>query len=56
MADPPVDFAALARSFGIEAWGPVEEPGDLRPALQRAVRYVRAERKAALLDVVMQPR
>ena len=56
MADPPVDFAGLARSFGIEAWGPVEEPGDLKPVLERAVRYVTQERKAALVDVVMQPR
>ncbi len=56
MTDPPVDFAGLARNFGLEAWGPVEEPGDLRPALERAVRYVTRERKAALVDVVMQPR
>ena len=56
MADPPVDFAGLARSFGIEAWGPVEEPGDLKPVLERAVRYVTQEREAALVDVVMQPR
>ena len=56
MADPPVDFAGMARSFGIEAWGPVEEPGDLKPALERAVRYVTRERKPALVDVVMQPR
>ncbi len=56
MADPPVDFAGMARSFGIEAWGPVEEPGDLRPALERAVRHVTRERRAALVDVVMQSR
>ncbi len=56
MADPAVDFAGLARSFGIEAWGPVEEPGDLRPALERAVRHVTRERKPALVDAVMQSR
>jgi thiamine pyrophosphate-dependent acetolactate synthase large subunit-like protein len=56
MVDPPVDFAALARSFGIEAWGPVDEPRDLKPALERAVRHVLRERKPALVDVVMQPR
>lgn len=56
MVDPPVDFAGLARSFGIEAWGPVEDPGDLRPALDRAVRYVTRERKPALVDVITQPR
>lgn len=56
MADPPVDFAGMARTYGLEAWGPVEEPRDLKPALERAVRYVTRERKAALVDVVMQPR
>ncbi|MGH2453066.1 MAG: thiamine pyrophosphate-binding protein [bacterium] len=56
MADPAVEFAAMARSFGIEAWGAVEEPTDLRPALERAVRYVTRERKPALVDVVMQSR
>ncbi|MGQ0571617.1 MAG: thiamine pyrophosphate-binding protein [Armatimonadota bacterium] len=56
MADPPVDFAGMARTYGLEAWGPVEEPGDLKPVLERAVRYVTRERKAALVDVVMQPR
>lgn len=56
MKDPPVDFAGLARSFGVEAWGPVEEPGDLKPALERAVRHVLRERRPALVDVVMQNR
>lgn len=55
MVDPPVDFAGMARSFGIEAWGPVEEPGELKPLLERAVRYVLREKKAALVDVVTQP-
>jgi thiamine pyrophosphate-dependent acetolactate synthase large subunit-like protein len=56
MVDPPVDFAALAKGFGIEAWGPIEAPSDLKPALERAVRYVLKERKAALVDVVTQAR
>jgi acetolactate synthase-1/2/3 large subunit len=54
--DPPVDFAALARSFGIEAWGPVEHPAELRPALERAARTVLTERRPALVDVVTQVR
>ncbi|MDR7481112.1 MAG: thiamine pyrophosphate-binding protein [Armatimonadota bacterium] len=56
MKDPPVDFAALARSFGIEAWGPVEDPGQLRATLARAARVVARERRPALVDVVMQNR
>ncbi len=54
MDDPPIDFAAMARSFGLEAWGPVEDPADLKPAIERAVRYVLKERKAALVDVITQ--
>ena len=56
LQDPPVDFAGLARSFGLYAEGPVEEPRDLRPALERAVRHVRQAREPALVDIVTQPR
>jgi thiamine pyrophosphate-dependent acetolactate synthase large subunit-like protein len=56
MVDPPVDFAGLARSFGLEAWGPVEDPARLKPALEQAVRHVTRERKPALVDIVTQPR
>ncbi len=56
MDNPPVDFAGMARSFGIEAWGPIQHPTDLRHALERAVRYVTRERRAALIDVITQPR
>jgi len=54
MDNPPVDFASMAKSFGIEAWGPIEEPGEIRPALERAMRYVLKERKPALVDVITQ--
>ena len=54
--DPPVDFASLARSFGLYGEGPIEAPNDLRPALERAVRYVKDRKQAALVDVHTQPR
>lgn len=54
MDNPAVDFAGMARSFGIEAWGPIEDPASIRPALERAVRYVLKERKPALVDVFTQ--
>ncbi len=54
MDNPAVDFASMAKSFGIEAWGPIEDPADIRPALERAVRCVLKERKAALVDVFTQ--
>jgi thiamine pyrophosphate-dependent acetolactate synthase large subunit-like protein len=51
-----VDFAALARSFGVHGEGPIEDPADLRPALERAVRVVKRERRPALVDVITQSR
>ncbi|MGQ0550988.1 MAG: thiamine pyrophosphate-binding protein [Armatimonadota bacterium] len=56
IVDPPVDFAGLARSFGVHGEGPVEDPADLRPALERAVRYVKKERRPALVDVITESR
>ncbi len=44
----------MARWFGLEAWGPIEDPAEIRPALERAVRDVLKDRKAALVDVVTQ--
>lgn len=38
IADPEVDLAALARSYGCWAEGPVGEPDELAPALGRALK------------------
>jgi acetolactate synthase-1/2/3 large subunit len=38
IADPAVDIATLARSYGCWAAGPVEDPDDLGPVLRRALR------------------
>jgi acetolactate synthase I/II/III large subunit len=54
--EPPVDFAMVARGFGIYAEGPVEDARALRPALERALKVVAEEGRAALVDVVAQPR
>jgi thiamine pyrophosphate-dependent acetolactate synthase large subunit-like protein len=54
--DPAPDFAKIAQGFGIYAEGPVEDPAMLPPALKRALRVVRDERRPALIDVVIQPR
>jgi thiamine pyrophosphate-dependent acetolactate synthase large subunit-like protein len=54
MEKPPVDFANLARSFGIFGEGPVTEPDKIRPALERALRVVKDEGRPALVDVYIQ--
>jgi thiamine pyrophosphate-dependent acetolactate synthase large subunit-like protein len=42
IADPQVDIAGLARSYGCEAEGPVEDPDDLAAALARGVEAARS--------------
>jgi thiamine pyrophosphate-dependent acetolactate synthase large subunit-like protein len=49
---PPVDFAGLARAFGMHGEGPIVSPEELEPALARALTVVREERRPALVDVV----
>ena len=55
LTDPNIDYAKLARSLGVYAEGPVTDPADLGPALQRALAVVRRG-EPALVDVVTQVR
>ncbi len=49
--DPAPDFAALARSFGWQAEGPIEDPAQVGAALRRAVAVVK-QGQPALVDTV----
>jgi acetolactate synthase-1/2/3 large subunit len=53
--DPHVDYAAVARGFGVYGEGPIEDPNDLGPALKRAIAIVKRG-EPALIDVVTDPR
>ena len=53
--NPNVDFAKLAQGLGVYAEGPIANPRDLGPALQRALAVVK-KGEPALVDVVTQPR
>lgn len=55
LQDPPIDYAAMARSMGMWAEGPISNPADLGPALARAMAVVKSG-KPALVDVLTQPR
>ena len=55
LLDPNIDFAKLAQSMGWYAEGPINDPKDLAPALQKAVAAVKRG-QPALLDTVTQPR
>jgi acetolactate synthase-1/2/3 large subunit len=50
--EPPPDFAAIARGFGVWGEGPIDDPTALGPALARALRIVKEERRPAVLDVL----
>jgi benzoylformate decarboxylase/acetolactate synthase-1/2/3 large subunit len=52
IGDPAVDFATLARSFGVHGEGPFDSVEDLGPALDRALKVVVEERRPALVDAV----
>lgn len=53
--NPAIDFAKLAQSQGVWAEGPLSDPNQLAPALQRAIKVVKGG-APALIDVVCQPR
>ena len=54
--DPEVDYAKMAQSFGVSAEGPVRNPADLRPALERGLKYVKEKQLPYLVDVIAEPR
>jgi len=53
--DPNVDYATVARGFGVHGEGPITDPKDLGPALKRAIAVVKSG-QPALVDVVTDPR
>ena len=55
LTDPNIDFATVARGFGVHGEGPIADPKDLAPALTRAVAAVKAG-QTAVVDVVTDPR
>jgi hypothetical protein len=52
---PATDFATLAKSFELYGDGPIVDPEEIRPALERGLKVVR-QGKLALIDTVTQPR
>ena len=53
--DPLIDYAAMAKSMGVWSSGPIEDPGELGPALTKALDVV-DQGEPALVDVVCEPR
>lgn len=55
ISDPNIDYAQMAKAYGIYGEGPIEHPNDLAPALRRGLERVRAG-EPAVIDVLTQPR
>ena len=55
IADPNVDFAKLAQSFGVQGFGPVTDPAKLGDVLRQAVALVKRG-EPVMVDVVSQGR
>ena len=55
LADPNINYAMMAKAYGVYGEGPIENPNDLGPAIRRAIDVVKRG-EPALVDVVTQPR
>jgi acetolactate synthase-1/2/3 large subunit len=55
LGNPDIDYASIAKGYGLYAEGPITDPKNLAPAIRRAIERVKAG-EPALLDVVTQPR
>jgi thiamine pyrophosphate-dependent acetolactate synthase large subunit-like protein len=53
--NPNIDYAMLAKSMGMQSFGPVTDPNELGPALKKAVQVAKAG-EPVLVDPIMQPR
>jgi thiamine pyrophosphate-dependent acetolactate synthase large subunit-like protein len=53
--NPNIDYASIAKGYGLYAEGPITDPRDLAPAIRRGIDRVKAG-EPVLLDVVTQPR
>jgi thiamine pyrophosphate-dependent acetolactate synthase large subunit-like protein len=55
LEDPPIDYAKLAQSMGVEGIGPIGQAAGLAPALRRGIEIVKRG-DPVLIDVITQPR
>jgi len=55
LTDPVPDLAAMARALNVAGFGPITEPDQLGPTLDRAIEIVQGG-QPAVVDVVTQPR
>ena len=56
VSEPVVDYATVARGFGVHGEGPIEKPSDVRPAIERALKFVKEKKLPALVDIISEAR
>ena len=55
IGDPNIDYASMAKAYGMYGIGTIENPADLGPALKKAIDVVKRG-EPALVDVMWPPR
>jgi len=55
LRDPNIDYALMAKAYGMYSEGPISDPKDLAPALRRGIDRVK-KGEPVMLDVITQPR
>jgi acetolactate synthase-1/2/3 large subunit len=53
--EPNIDYAMMAKAYGMYGEGPISDPKDLGPAIRRGIERVK-KGEPALIDCVTQPR
>jgi acetolactate synthase-1/2/3 large subunit len=53
--DPFIDYASIAKGYGMHSEGPISDPKELAPAIRRGLERVKAG-EPAFIDTVTQPR
>jgi len=53
--NPNINYATMAKAYGMYSAGPIENPNDFGPALKAAIEVVK-KGEPALIDLVTQPR
>ena len=55
LIDPDIDYASVAKGYGVYSEGPIRDPKELGPAIRRGIERAK-KGEPVLLDVVTQPR
>jgi len=55
LIDPNIDYAGMARCYGMEGIGPITDPKDIAPAIKRGIEIVK-KGEPVLIDTVTQGR